>query len=240
MFTGKEEVDPGPTAKEWLEMFSHQLEELNNVQDPDIQAQIKTPLFEVGLLSEDEAMKVSDTEGKKKKALLVRIRGIEKALNLYHSDYLSDLESKLREELDVVLEQEESFWRQKACSNWVIHGDRNSRFFHASVMAKRRRNKITAFKLKNDDWNLFRNEGGANSNYPSGLFPKVSGDHLQELERPLMDKEVKLAFDMMAPFKSPGLIESMPRSISGIGLLWENQLVTTYAEFSKGICRMTR
>ncbi|KAL4273592.1 hypothetical protein GQ457_13G018880 [Hibiscus cannabinus] len=72
--------------------------------------------------------------GKRKKRIKARLRGIEKALTSRFSRSLVVLASKLHVELDNVLEQEESFWRQKARSEWVLYGDRNTRFFHTSVM----------------------------------------------------------------------------------------------------------
>ncbi|KAL4386393.1 hypothetical protein GQ457_09G029360 [Hibiscus cannabinus] len=90
--------------------------------------------------------------GKKKKRLLARLRGIDRALNNAHSDYLVDLQHSLRDELELILEQEESFWMQKACASWVKYGDRNTKFFHTSVMTRRRRNKIMALKEDNETW----------------------------------------------------------------------------------------
>ncbi|KAJ8749245.1 hypothetical protein K2173_018724 [Erythroxylum novogranatense] len=50
------------------------------------------------------------------------------------------------------LAAEEDFWRQKARAKWLQEGDRNTQFFHSSVLAKRSRLHIS--KLKNDqgDW----------------------------------------------------------------------------------------
>ncbi|KAL4353283.1 hypothetical protein GQ457_06G010470 [Hibiscus cannabinus] len=89
---------------------------------------------------------------KNKKRLLARLRGIDRALNNAHSDYLVDLQHSLRDELELILEQDESFWMQKACASWVKYGDRNTKFFHTSVMTRRRRNKIMALKEDNETW----------------------------------------------------------------------------------------
>ncbi|KAL4308468.1 hypothetical protein GQ457_01G031620 [Hibiscus cannabinus] len=48
--------------------------------------------------------------------------------------------------------QEEEFWRQKACSQWIIQGDRNTKFYHALVKKRRRQNTITSPKREDESW----------------------------------------------------------------------------------------
>ncbi|KAL4302847.1 hypothetical protein GQ457_10G018520 [Hibiscus cannabinus] len=57
--------------------------------------------------------------GRRKKRLLARLKGIDMALARAHSDSLVVLGQKLREELESVIDQEESLWSQKACANWI-------------------------------------------------------------------------------------------------------------------------
>jgi hypothetical protein len=40
------------------------------------------------------------------------------------------------DELDSLLEQEELKWQQRAKVNWLKHGDRNSKYFHAAATQK--------------------------------------------------------------------------------------------------------
>ncbi|KAL4278534.1 hypothetical protein GQ457_03G023770 [Hibiscus cannabinus] len=90
--------------------------------------------------------------GNRKRRLRARLRGIDRALMTRHSDYLRELAVVLRSELEVVMTQEESFWRQKACSRWVLQGDRNTKFFHTSVMTRRRVNRISALQKDDGSW----------------------------------------------------------------------------------------
>ncbi|KAL4302897.1 hypothetical protein GQ457_10G006760 [Hibiscus cannabinus] len=90
--------------------------------------------------------------GNRKRRLRARLRGIDRALMTKHSDYLSELAVVLRLELEVVMTQEESFWRQKACSRWVLQGDRNTKFFHTSVMTRRQVNRISALQKDDGSW----------------------------------------------------------------------------------------
>ncbi|KAL4366987.1 hypothetical protein GQ457_05G012790 [Hibiscus cannabinus] len=90
--------------------------------------------------------------GKRKKRLLARLKGIDTALAKSHSDSLVSLGHKLRAELEEVMNQEESLWSQKACANWILKGDRNTNFFHASTMARRRANFISGLRIHGTDW----------------------------------------------------------------------------------------
>lgn len=47
-----------------------------------------------------------------------------------------------RGELEVLLQREVVMWAQKARSDWILFGDRNTRFYHAVVRQKRARNRI--------------------------------------------------------------------------------------------------
>jgi hypothetical protein len=54
--------------------------------------------------------------------------------------------SLLQQELLTVLDNEESFWRQRSRENWLLHGDSNSAFFHRAANGCKR--KRTIFSLK--------------------------------------------------------------------------------------------
>jgi hypothetical protein len=44
------------------------------------------------------------------------------------------------------ISSKESLFRQKSRTKWVQEGDSNSRFFHASIKGRRRRNQIVLLK----------------------------------------------------------------------------------------------
>lgn len=54
-----------------------------------------------------------------------------------------------RNKLNVLLAQEESYWKQRAKLFWFREGDDNTRFFHASATARKKANKIK--RLVDDD-----------------------------------------------------------------------------------------
>ncbi|KAL4351355.1 hypothetical protein GQ457_06G013440 [Hibiscus cannabinus] len=84
--------------------------------------------------------------GHKKRRLLARLRGIDNALARAHSDFLVSLADQLQTELLQVLEQEESFWQQKACAKWILYGDRNTKYYHGLTMNRRCKNHISSLK----------------------------------------------------------------------------------------------
>ena len=55
-------------------------------------------------------------------------------------------EPELREELEILMQREEVIWVQKARSDWVLFGDRNTRFFQTVVKQRRVKNRIMHLK----------------------------------------------------------------------------------------------
>ncbi|KAL4341262.1 hypothetical protein GQ457_08G035530 [Hibiscus cannabinus] len=100
----------------------------------------------------DWNVKVFGHIGKKKKELLARLRGIDRTLRIYHSEFLVQLDMELRAELAEVLCHEESLWLQKSRVQWATFGDRNMVYFHCSTMQRRRVNFVTAFRDPSEVW----------------------------------------------------------------------------------------
>ncbi|KAK4260674.1 hypothetical protein QN277_003758 [Acacia crassicarpa] len=59
---------------------------------------------------------------------------------------------ELTRQLEEVWSQEEIYWRQRSRIGWLNSGDKNTRFFHSSVIQKRQRNKILRLKDDRDVW----------------------------------------------------------------------------------------
>ncbi|KAL8161268.1 hypothetical protein V2J09_012757 [Rumex salicifolius] len=81
-----------------------------------------------------------------------RIEGAQAKLCFHASVGLMRLEQELRSELDVVLDQIHTFWVQKARSDTLRDGDRNTKFFHSCAVVRRRRNKIDSLADANGNW----------------------------------------------------------------------------------------
>lgn len=80
------------------------------------------------------------------------LAGIQRALSTRRSKYLLDLEFKVKFELNETLVQEESLWRHKSRISWLHERERNTQFFHLSVLNRRRRNQNIQLKNNLVQW----------------------------------------------------------------------------------------
>ncbi|XP_050242537.1 uncharacterized protein LOC126691560 [Quercus robur] len=88
----------------------------------------------------------------KKRCVLARLDGVQKALAERPSNSLVELEKVLQRELNEVLNQEQELWALKSRVNWMMLGDKNTSFFHVSTIVRRRRNQISCLKNSVGDW----------------------------------------------------------------------------------------
>ncbi|GLT24835.1 hypothetical protein SLA2020_000040 [Shorea laevis] len=82
-----------------------------------------------------------------KRQLKGRLEGIQNSVHYANSSFLQNLEAELLQEYHQVLNAEELFWCQKSGIEWIASGDRNTRFYHASTIVRRSRNRISALKV---------------------------------------------------------------------------------------------
>ena len=57
--------------------------------------------------------------------------------------------SLLRKEIQFLLNQEETYWRQRSRITWMREGDRNTSFFHAQASQRRKANTIIRLRHPN-------------------------------------------------------------------------------------------
>ncbi|CAL5418073.1 unnamed protein product [Camellia sinensis] len=124
-------------------------------------------------------------------------------------------------EIEMVLLREEMFQHQRSRINWLSYGDRNSAFFHASVVQRRQRNQLVKLKLDNGVWletdtainahlssyfsHLFQAKGPRNfEDALAAVNLSVTHSMNDTLLRPVDDDEVKLATFQLGPLKAPG------------------------------------
>lgn len=77
---------------------------------------------------------------------------MQKSLDERPNPFLFKLEKRLIEDYNLMLAQEELLWYQKSRAKWIKYGDRNTSYFHATTIIKRRKNRITALKANDGTW----------------------------------------------------------------------------------------
>ncbi|KAL1066519.1 hypothetical protein V6Z11_D12G068100 [Gossypium hirsutum] len=74
---------------------------------------------------------------------------------LYECDLEEDTIAELMEvqiNLNLEVDKEELFWKQKAQVNWLVNGDKNTTFFHNFTSTRRRKNKILGLEDEQGHW----------------------------------------------------------------------------------------
>lgn len=57
-----------------------------------------------------------------------------------------------RQNLEVLLDEEELYWRQRSRVDWLKCGDRNTTWFHRKATQRKQRNKIAGLLNERGDW----------------------------------------------------------------------------------------
>lgn len=156
----------------------------------------------------------------KKRVLTNKIKGVQKALHNRQSTFLINLERELIFEFQMVLRDEESLWHQKVRSDSLSWGDRNTNYFHMSVISKRRKNRISGLYIADKGWSMdemilkeevvsfFQNLyskpcDDLNVKHFSRGFPILSAQKLARMEAVVLDEEVRSPLFYMNPWKAP-------------------------------------
>jgi hypothetical protein len=158
---------------------------------------------------------------KKKRSLENRLNCIQRTMERVDSTRLINLEYQLQQELDQVLYQEELLWYQKSREKWIKFGDKNTKFFHAQTIIRRKRNKIHGITLPSGAWctddtilqeeavKYFKNLFSPPDNsytfpFDVGDVPKLDAAQIQALTQQITKEEVLTALNQMHPLKAPG------------------------------------
>ncbi|XP_024195608.1 uncharacterized protein LOC112198716 [Rosa chinensis] len=157
----------------------------------------------------------------KKKRILARIGGIQKACDRYENPFLIKLEAELIHDYESILNQENLFWKQKSRDKWLQGGDRNTKFFHLTTLVRRRKNKIEGLFDSNGNWftdsasmkniavdfftNLFSSPIAEDTRFIiPWLFPEIDQDVLNNICKPVSLLEVKDSLFAIGGLKAPG------------------------------------
>lgn len=156
----------------------------------------------------------------RKRRMLRCLEGMQAALARSPTTALLKLEDKLRNDLNGTQRQEESIWMQKLHLDWLHLGDRNTRFFHTSMIIHCRRNKVDCLQDEAGTWvfdqthlkdmavafysGLFRYDVQALVPFSRGSFPPLLPSKLDLLQAHCNEEEVLCAIREMGPFHAPG------------------------------------
>ncbi|XP_031105595.1 uncharacterized protein LOC116010359 [Ipomoea triloba] len=134
---------------------------------------------------------------------------------------LIKLERKLRAELDDALTQEEMIWYQRSREEWLISGDRNTRYYHTATSVNKNRTRVEKLKTDEGIWltdsdlllkhiqehfiALFSEDQTRNSQISAlGHYPTLTDQDWQLVNSPFRLEEIKQALFDMDPCKAPG------------------------------------
>ena len=163
-----------------------------------------------------------DNIHQKKRRIMARIYGVQKALSNNPNSYLINLEKLLQQELESILDQKRDLWILKSKLNWMIQGDRNTSY-HMSTLARWKRNHIASVKDDREMWITEEREvieyfrRGFTDYYTTSqevaywkppMFDQwhvqLSNEANQALEDVVSTEEIKEALWSMKPFKALG------------------------------------
>lgn len=88
----------------------------------------------------------------RKNRLRARLAGVQRSLAQKTTIAMFKLEFRLKRMWEEILTQEELLWFQKSRTEWLQAGDRNTRFFHLSMLIRRRQNRIDALQNQEGVW----------------------------------------------------------------------------------------
>lgn len=128
--------------------------------------------------------------------------------------------NEAKNQLHLILDQREIFWRQRSKQLWLQSGDKNTRYFHSSCNTRRRTNRIHKLKNDNGDWlnwkqglqplivnyfqDLFSSAQDNTEEVTSCVHSRLSNAQNMELMKEISEAEVKSAIFQMHPDKAPG------------------------------------
>ncbi|XP_041000807.1 uncharacterized protein LOC121246650 [Juglans microcarpa x Juglans regia] len=98
----------------------------------------------------------SKIKGGEKKRILNAKRGMLQEFQRINKGDFNDAINHLQEEVDTLMEEEETKWRQRSKQLWLKEGDKNSNFFHRCATQRRQSNEIK--EIENERGEKARNQ----------------------------------------------------------------------------------
>ena len=159
----------------------------------------------------------------RKKRVLARLNGAQKALSNGPNHFLIQLEKSLIEEYNLIMQQEDEYWALKSWLSWAAYGDANTSYFHVSTLVRRHRNKIRSLKNSVEEWitneediknlillgfqEIFQTdlvEAPHESEVQSFSCCFLSEEERALLAAPVLEEEIRQGLWSLKAFKAPG------------------------------------
>jgi hypothetical protein len=136
-------------------------------------------------------------------------------------EYNSREVNLLRREVNVLVEKEEVFWRQRSRVSWLKEGDHNTKFYHKCASQRQKTNTILGLRDDNGVWhsdamainsiavdyfhNLFSSSNPDSiDEVIQSVASVVSPDMNDSLMQPFSSEEIRRALFQISPSKAPG------------------------------------
>ena len=124
-------------------------------------------------------------------------------------------QKKILLRLELLLEQEEIIWVQRARANWLKHEDLNTSFFHQYASAQRRRNLVKGLV---DDQGLRHEDIGEMNVMVRDYFANLFTSEVQEVDHGVLeDVNSRVTSDMNKILLAPFLREEVKKALFSIG-----------------------
>ncbi|CAN1844985.1 Transposon TX1 uncharacterized 149 kDa protein [Linum perenne] len=152
-----------------------------------------------------------------------RIKGKKEQLEHLRNDNsqgAAEEAKKINQELLIVLQEEEDFWRQRAKQFWLKDGDSNTRYFHAVANGRRKKKRIDylldeADRIVTEEAdigevvrryfeNIFTTAGSNHVPVTNVIDGRITEEDNRRLHAPFTKEEFKEALFTMEANKAPG------------------------------------
>jgi hypothetical protein len=124
---------------------------------------------------------------RKKKPLQNQLHDIEQKINEIQEKPIQEQDHTEEEKLIVSYEQTMTrltqYYKQRAKKHWAVHGDKNSRYFHFSILKRRRRNRIVSINNSQGQTTLDPEEiAQCFVNYFRNIFSSTANSSMQNMQ----------------------------------------------------------
>lgn len=124
-----------------------------------------------------------------------------------------------QKELGILLNQQETYWKQRSKQHWLGAGDANTKFFHQYASVRRKKNRISKLRDGAGAWrrdsgladlirsyfeDIFWSRGSVNSEILGYVKCRISDEQNAALLKPFEAEEIKASLFSMHPDKAPG------------------------------------